>query len=426
MSKRRPVKNLAQQVRLQLLWLGIGLFFACLLLVTVFALRSANFTIDSLMQLEADSLLRQMSERPELPLPMGKSLSAYRRWEEIPASARQHFDGPPVTSGKFQEALVANNKGEVEYYYLLRQADDELGEIFLLSRYDRSEIFRAIEVFAKAAFGQALWLTLIIFTALFFLIRWLIHRTTEPLALLSRWATDLNNNPEQPSAANFPIAELNEIAQQLHEGVERIEAYNLREREFLKYASHELRTPLAIIQASLDTLALQSDTPERPAVGRALRASTNMRLLSSALLWLARESEQPIEKSRVDAGSLCEQIIQDHRYLLENREVEIRTRIDVEALEIESDLLAIVIANLIRNAFQYSVEGVINLEMSKHDFTITNPTSHEETKDDSTRAGYGLGLQLVQRICKKLQWQFDFSRNSENNITVCVRFKKTT
>jgi signal transduction histidine kinase len=426
MSKRRPVKTLAQQVRWQLLWLSIGLFFACLLLVTVFALRSANFTIDSLMRLEADSLLRQMAEQPELPLPLGKSLSAYRRWEEIPASARQYFDGPPIASGEFQEVLVANDNGETEYYCLLRQADDELGEILLLSRYDGTEIFPVIEVFAKAAFGQALWLTLIIFTALFFLIRWLIRRTTEPLALLSRWATGLGNNPEQPSSVNFPIAELNEIAQQLREGVERIEAYNLREREFLKYASHELRTPLAIIQASLDTLALQSDKPERPAVGRALRASANMRLLSSTLLWLARESEQPIEKSRVDAGSLCEQIIQDHRYLLENRAVEIQTRIDVETLEIESDLLAIVIANLIRNAFQHSVEGVINLEMSEHVFTITNPTSHVVAKDDSTRVGYGLGLQLVQRICKKLQWHFDFSRSSDKYITVCVRFNKTT
>jgi signal transduction histidine kinase len=317
--------------------------------------------------------------------------------------------------------MVSGDESGVEYLYLLRQVDDERGEIFLLSRYDEAELERVLEFFAKTAFGQALWLTLIIFATLFFLIRWLIRRTTEPLALLNRWATSLSTNPEQSSVVNFPIAELNKIAQQLREGVERIEAYNLREQEFLKYASHELRTPLAIIQASLDTLELQSDEAERPTVGRALRASANMRLLSTTLLWLARESQQPIEKSRVAARALCEQIIQDHRYLLENRELEVTIQIGVNTMEIEGDLLYIIIANLIRNAFLYSTEGVISLEMNKSEITITNPISPVEDEEDNTRAGNGLGLELVKRICNKLHWQFDFIHSIET-IIVNVRW----
>jgi signal transduction histidine kinase len=408
-------------VRWQLLWLGVGLFFACLLLVTVFALRSASFTTDNLMLLEADSLLLQMAEQPEIPLPRGSTLSAYRRWEDIPTSLRQHFSGPPPPGGALQEIMASGDESGVEYLYLLRQVDDERGEIFLLSRYDEAELERVLEFFAKTALGQALWLTLIIFATLFFLIRWLIRRTTEPLALLNRWATSLSTNPEQSSVVNFPIAELNKIAQQLREGVERIEAYNLREQEFLKYASHELRTPLAIIQASLDTLDLQSDEAERPTVRRALRASANMRLLSTTLLWLARESQQPIEKSRVAARALCEQIIQDHRYLLESRALEVKIQVSVDTLDIEGDLLSIIIANLIRNAFQYSAEGVIKLEMNRSEVIVTNPISPIDTKEDESRAGYGLGLELVQRICKKLQWHFSYIHSHET-ITVKVRW----
>jgi signal transduction histidine kinase len=195
----------------------------------------------------------------------------------------------------------------------------------------------------------------------------------------------------------------------------------LREQEFLKYASHELRTPLAIIQASLDTLELQCDDSERTTVGRALKASANMRLLSTTLLWLARESEQPIERSQVAARALCEQIIMDHRYLLESRALEVKIRIGVDTLEIEGDLLSIIIANLIRNAFQYSAEGVISLEMNNSEVTITNPISPIDAEEERTRAGYGLGLELVKRICNKLQWQFGFIHSFET-VIVNVRW----
>jgi signal transduction histidine kinase len=374
------------------------------------------------MRLEADSLLRQITEQPELTLPRGSTLSAYRHWHEIPISLRQHFAGPPP-AGEALEAImvVPGDENSIVYLYLLRQVDDERGEVFLLSRYDEAELGRVLEFFTKTALGEALWLTVIIFATLFFLIRWLIRRTTEPLALLDRWAASLSTNPEQSSEVNFPIAELNKIAQQLREGVERIEAYNLREQEFLKYASHELRTPLAIIQASLDTLELQCDDSERTTVGRALKASANMRLLSTTLLWLARESEQPIEKSQVAVRALCEQIIMDHRYLLESRALEVKIRIGVDTLEIEGDLLSIIIANLIRNAFQYSAEGVISLEMNNSEVTITNPISPIDTDEERTRAGYGLGLELVKRICNKLQWQFGFIHSFET-VIVNVRW----
>jgi signal transduction histidine kinase len=423
MNRHRPVKTLAQQVRWQMLWLGAGLFFACLTLVTIFALRSASLITDNLMRMEADSLLRQMAKHPERPLPQRSTLSAYRHWDEIPTSLKQDLERPLPGSGTLQLVMLPGDENSDMYlYYLLHHVDEERGDIYLLSRNDEGEIERLFNLFAETALGQALWLTVIIFAALFFLIRRLIRRTTQPLALLSRWAASLSANPDKLSEINFPIAELNKIAHQLREGVERIEAYNFREQEFLIYASHELRTPLAIIQACLDTLALHRKEAERSTVERALRASANMRVLSTALLWLARESEKPIDKNRVDPRALCGQIIQDHRYLLENRAVEVESRITVDMLEIEGDLLSIIIANLIRNAFQYTFEGTISLEIGENEMIVSNPICPVDAEEDSTRAGYGLGLQLVQRICKKLQWQFRFIHASETvTVHVCWR-----
>ncbi len=406
-KKHQRIKTLAQQVRWQLLWLGGGLFLACLVLLFVFAWRATELTTTSLMQLEAKSLARQAADHPELPLASGKTFSAYRQWEAIPESLRQHFDNQSIVSGEIIEASFPGDDGDVEYLYLLHYIDNDNGELFLLSHHQAAEVEVVFIALFKAALNQALGLTLIIFVALFFLISWLIRRTTEPLALLSQWASTLGENPEQPSKVNFAIEELNQIAAQLHEGVDRIQAFNQREKQFLKHASHELRTPLAIIQASLDTLDLQNGKSDQPAVQRALRASANMRRLSAALLWLARESERPINKSLLDLRALCDQIIDDHRYLLSNRDIEIRTHINIDILEIESDLFSIVMANLVRNAFQYAASGIIEIEVSLSGLRIVNSIKPEA---DLSILGFGLGLQLVQRICHKLDWQFYFNK----------------
>ena len=409
-ESRQRTRTLAEQVRWQLLWLGAGLFFVCLLILLVFAWRAAVINTNSLMQLEAQSLIRQAIEHPDLPLPRGETFSAYRQWEDIPESLRNYFSDSPVPSGKVMEVSLTNIDGGVDYLYLLHHIDGDYGELFLLSRHHAAEIEAVSLAFAKTALNQAFWLTLIIFISLFFMVRWLIRRTTEPLALLSQWASRLGKNPHQPLSTNFPIEELNQLAAQLHEGVGRVQAFNQREQQFLKHASHELRTPLAIIQASLDTLNLQNNETSRPTVKRALKASANMRRLSAALLWLARESEQPIDKSYIAVRDLCEQIIKDHRYLLNDRQVDICCHVSVDTLYIENDLFSIVIANLIRNAFIYGADGVIELEISVSGLRIANPVQagvNGENHNDSP--GFGLGLQLVQRICSKMDWQSTFS-----------------
>lgn len=406
---RRHIKTLAEQVRWQLLWLGTGLFFVCLLILFVFAWRAAVLNTNSLMQLEAQSLVRQAAEYPDLPLPHGETFSAYRQWEDTPELLRDQFGSPPVTTGKVIERSLPNSDGTVDYLYLLHYIDDEYGELFLLSRHRAAEIEAVSIAFFKTALNQAFWLTLTIFISLFFMVRWLIRRTTEPLALLSQWASSLGKNPDQLPSADFPIEELNLLAAQLHEGVSRIQAFNQREKRFLQHASHELRTPLAIIQASLDTLNLQCGAAGQPAVQRALKASANMRRLSAALLWLARESERPVDKTHVDVCELCDQIIEDHRYLLNNRKIAVHTHIDIDTLHIEAELFSIVVTNLIRNAFMYSANGVIELEISANGLCITNPVQAGPDREDTTEsAGFGLGLQLVQRICTRLDWQFDF------------------
>lgn len=422
-NKLVHIKSLSQQVRWQLTLLGLGLFLASLVLLSLLSFHAIETTTKNLVRLEAETIVRKALEQPNPSLLINDTEGAYRSWSDIPLLIRRLFttdagvDTPPPVSDLVLEAVRSGVNGNQEYFYLLHYFDEQFGDLFLLSRHDAKDIETVTLRLFFATLLQSFWSALIIFVLLFFLIRWLIRRTSEPLVLLSGWAKELGESPELPLKTDFPIQELNQLAAQLREGVDKIETYNRREQEFLRYASHELRTPLGIIQASLDTLALQT---ENRSVKRALKASENVRQLSSALLWLAQSSDRPIDKSSVNLSVVMSQIIEDHRYLLLDKDVSIDMSQSIESLMIEKDLFAIVFSNLVRNSFQYCANGTINIIISAQQLTISN--SYDNTQNTENKAlvqSFGIGLQLVQRICQKLNWQFEFTEKTDL-VSVCI------
>jgi len=430
-NKPAQVKSLSQQVRGQMILLGLGLFLASLLLSSLFSFHAIETTTKNLVKLEAESIVRRALANPNLPLPIDEMNTAYLRWSDIPTAIRHlftegHIEKSPETHGEILEATRVNDDGRREYFYLLHHIDEEFGDLFLLSRHDEADIETTSLRLFSTTLAQSFWSTLVIFSLLFFLIRWLIRRTSEPLVLLSQWADDLGKTPELPLKTDFPIQELNQLAAQLREGVNKIETYNRREREFLRYTSHELRTPLGIIQASLDTLKLQAGDREKRPLTRALRASDNVRRLSSTLLWLARESSKPIDKSVINVKEMAAQIVDDHRYLLLEQDNNININCTIDSLLIEKDLFTIVFSNLIRNAFQHSTNGNIEIVMSSSELTITNISAGnkelDKVDDDRLIQSFGLGLKLVQRVCQKLSWQFEFSENL-NQVSVSINWQ---
>lgn len=414
MAERQP-KTLAQRVRRQLLWFGSALFIASLVLIFVFFWDSINYTADAMMELEAESLIQLSDRHPDIPLPNDDNWVAALKWEGLPESIRGHFDKDALTDNKLDDVLIETADGKQQYIYLLRYVSQDERTLYLASLHQEAEINQMISRFSAKALNQAVWITLIIFTVLFFLVRWLIRRTTEPLALLSQWATELKTEPSTAMQVKFPIEELNQLAGQLREGVNEIETLNRREQQFLKHASHELRTPLATLLASLETLELTANDRQQGTINRALRAGHNMNRLSSTLLWLARDGECLPEPTAIELRLFIIDIVEEHRYLLRQDNAYVQLDISDNIITIERELLAIVVANLVRNAYQHSSQGNIMISADASGLCISNPTEHMER--DSLDSITGLGLELVKRICRKLNWLFEFTQHDN---TTCV------
>lgn len=420
MNYQKPAIPLAQTLRRQLFWIGSALTVGCLILIFSLGIYSAETLSEKIMRLEAESVVQLAADTP---LPRTPSLSGWRDWQNVPAQLRKQFDISDMQPGDYIETERLTDAGLPEYLYLLYIEDPQHGELYLISQHPADDIENVMNEFLSDTLLQAALFTLIIMFIIFLIIAWILRRTLEPLTLLSEWAGQLKQQPDKAVDINFPITELNQLANQLQEGVSHIRTVNQREQQFLKHASHELRTPLAVVQASLDTLQIQTEnTAASRSVNRALKASNRMMQLSEALLWLARESNKTIPKSDIDAHILCAQLVNDHSYLLQGRDIEIRQHIFTPRLIIEEPLLTVVLANLIRNACQHSSNGIISLQISSHGVSLTNPA---EQSHNSQEYGFGLGLQLVERICQKLGWQFEF-RLDNNIASVSVFWNQQT
>ena len=421
LTEKDAVRSLASQTRRQLILLGAVIFAGLVTLVTLFSFHQTEQAMDHYMRLEAIKLERAVAMDSQHPLQQSYERGVYLSWGDIPAQLQQLFSQEDAISGRVLEAKRVTAEGVHEYIYLLYSNSQQNGGLYVIDVEEADAIDALIQTVVEQTIVDAS-VIIGIFTLVFFIvIGWMFQRALRPLNLLVDWSGQIKRKPELEQVANFSIRELNEIAEHLLASLKQVKDYNTREQQFLKHASHELRTPLAIVQASLDTLALRTpdDSPNYAALQRAGRASANMILLTEALLWLARQSAEKIPLSRLDPVQVCEELIRDMHYLIEEKVIEVKLNAHSQLIEIEEHLFRIVVANLVRNAFQHSADGVILVTVTDHSLSIANPV---EAGHAPSVQGFGLGLQLVDRIAAKLDWQFDFQLDS-NKAFVSIRWQ---
>ncbi|RJX73614.1 sensor histidine kinase [Vibrio sinensis] len=226
--------------------------------------------------------------------------------------------------------------------------------------------------------------------------------------------------PDQPMFdVETAYSETRHIEQALLDSKSDILGFFQREKEFSRFASHELRTPIMVISGSVELLA---KVPEQPpvaikAINRIQHASEQMRVLTEAFLLLGKE--------RIDEHHIVDCCLQS---ALENQLHEMAplfakqdssyqcSTSDPVVIQAPDSFVSIVINNLIKNAFSYSV-GDINILLEGHRLVIVNRHEGNETYN----AGYGCGLVIVQRICERMHWSFS-TQDSQGSFSATILF----
>ncbi|WP_213882450.1 sensor histidine kinase [Vibrio crassostreae] len=360
-------------------------------------------------------------ETGQLPDYQNPTFQAFLSYSEMPTKFQQAFDWKALDNDSIYDHYQPSPDNESgQYLYAAKhQVSGKDEALYIISEYDEAIYLNLFELNPPDSVNQinnAFIAIGVLLLLLFLIIRLLIHRVTKPIITLSKWSESLDvDNTE--GLTLFRYKEIDQLATQLVKSVQGERQANERESFFLRAASHELRTPIATISASGDMLVRLSETipnSGQRAVARIQRSAISMKALVTTLLWMSRNNEIETNYEQIKLPPLLNNIIESQRYLLKNKDVDIQTKVEQEEHSLPRELTEVVLTNLVRNAFQHGGSGDINITLTEHQFEVTNRLDDENlTNDSEQQTSFGIGLELIDRVCQNQGWRF--THETHNN-----------
>jgi len=384
--------------------------------------------IDSRLNEEVEHFIAHYQRYNDYPRPTSPYITAYVGTGSMPLYILDMIDG-------YAEGLHEAYSDQEEYHIAIQRIQGQENLLYLLYEVSALEFTEK----RKLSISLVLIAGVLLIIALGLWIGWLTSRrviapVTHLLDLVNKSGPD--NLPTDLSETFFDD-EVGVLAEALEEAMRRVEIHVEREHRFSRYASHELRTPVTIIKGAVILLKkkfLGEDDPAYRPLKRIDRAVTNMENIIETLLWLSREEIAVDQKQIFAAGSVVQEIIEQNRYLIVDKSIDIEfVPEDEPQLSLPPAILQIMLTNLIRNAIQHTAFGKIRVIL-KADRVIVSDTGAgmalEDMKLDTqshgrrdSNKGFGLGLSIVQRLCDRLGWKLEIESKIGLGTTVKLIFQ---
>jgi signal transduction histidine kinase len=362
------------------------------------------------------------AEDPAHPLPRTLNLTGYIG------------NAPPALAGLSPGFHERNRDGEHHVVYVSDHGSDRLVLVF-----DRSGVARL-----AALFGL---LPLAVVLIGLYLSSWLAFRASRrafsPVIALARRVRELDpaapdpGRLERTSMPEGADEEVQELAEALARYSERLAEFVARERQFTRDASHELRSPLTVIRISSELLLADEKLGDagRRAAERIRRAASEMDELTQAFLLLARESEAGLPSGSLAVNDVVAEEFERARELAAGKPVASRFsathRLVVDAPQ---RVVAILVGNLLRNAFSYTDRGEVEVTIDDRGVVIRDTgvgMSAERLGDvgrpfvrgeSPQRGGHGVGLSIVRRLSDRFGWPVHIESEVGVGTRVEIRF----
>ncbi|REL26958.1 sensor histidine kinase [Thalassotalea euphylliae] len=201
----------------------------------------------------------------------------------------------------------------------------------------------------------------------------------------------------------------------------RIAASIEREQNFTRYVSHELRTPMSVIKGCTSLLRASEVPMVLKQCGRIDDALNNMAQLTQTFLMLARNKTKESSLTVINTAFISEALSPLHAKAHANDVTLDYKLLAPFELTVEPLLMTVLIQNITINAINCSHEGSVSVFITHQKLEIVD----NGVGLNATARGYegfGIGLQLVEDICKRYQWQFSLQNNVQQGCTATVLF----
>ncbi len=364
--------------------------------------------------LTARDFANEYQKNPNAQLPESRRLKTYLGEKKLPDWFKNNYPLKNLKNKKLEWYEVEEKQfghDKAFYFHVFPYDLQDGNRLYLLEIYtekdDVPDAFRKSENSGIITIALGIGFIMLVL----FAIKYLFKKVSNPLESLSDWANDLTQGKLEQPHPDFHFEEINMLADLIQNAVQDLNQALTREHQFLRFSSHELRTPIAVLRSNMDLLERIRSKPgdkEKVSYQRIRRAVENMHRMTETLLWLSRKEETMPLAELVEISDLVDEIAQENTYLLTGKKVSFNLNMIPVRINIPQAAARIIIGNLIRNAFQYTAEGEINIQVTQDAFIVENTG---QTLDQPVQGrddyGFGLGLMLIEQITRKLNLHYE-------------------
>ncbi len=433
--------SLKYQFKKQLaLSIGLLVLVFSFLLYQLFYIGIAT-TMHRTMMSMAAHYAKQIELNPNVPLLSSGAYSIFVGRQAIPQKIETLFNIDTKKNFSFSvndgDKWVKTSRPKNIYFLVVHPIKNTTDKLYLVYN-DRPKKARAHPPKRGPKLNVPIsigFITLLAILLVYWIARRLITKVLDPLNELTDMAKSLDeNNPELSFEVMSDKTEIGVVANTLHQTMQRIHLFHQKEKQFLQNASHELRTPIAVVSSSLDIIDLRRNQGNPNISDQHInirRANKNMAELTEALLLLSRENSSEVHLEAVNLHELSTTIIDEHRYLLKGKNVEVELISEsCDSHQLPRALCRITLSNLIRNAFEHTLSGIVCVKVSNISVSITNTSSGlvDDYQNISERGishgqGFGIGLDIVKKIVTLQKWKLHISAEHKNGSQVVISFE---
>jgi len=222
---------------------------------------------------------------------------------------------------------------------------------------------------------------------------------------------------------NPKVKEFKELNTELQNLSDRIYQEYQTQKSYTEDATHELMTPIAVIRNKMELL-IQSEqlkATDLALIGDMLSKLDRIAKINKALILLSKIDHQFEEQEAINLSDVIDESLNFFEDQIRNKGIAVRKNVkDDLVVTMNDDLAHILLMNLLKNSVVHNIEaGSIEINVLENVLTIRNSGLALEsssssmfdrfTKESSNPESIGLGLSIIQRVCRRYNVRLTYS-----------------
>lgn len=193
-------------------------------------------------------------------------------------------------------------------------------------------------------------------------------------------------------------------------------------KEFSENLSHEIQTPIAVVSGKLELLLNSSiDDQQAKWIAASYQSTQKMSKIVHSLATLAKLENQEFEgNQQVNLSALLNNSIDAYEELAAIKNISLHQLIEPDIkIKMHPNMAEMLVDNLLSNAIKHNEKpGYIRIEATHNMLIISNKGSRPKTdvsvyldrfkKGNPNSESIGLGLSIIQQICRIHGFAFDY------------------